>query len=995
MSQTHKLKITGEELDKRLDQIPLINETNERIDGLEERVETLEEQGPAGTSDVGTIFNHFPTEEEILALPNNSYFTIRARGEVYDEVNGSLDPFCENATYYITTSWASQRNAMRYKNAKNQEVFVVPVNQSPGEMFMPYYNIRQGIEFAEHNSKILEKLFGYGTTQYGAVLKFPSGHFYFNKPIDLTIGADRSFSIVGTARAAYGTDILTGTTFLHFIDLQPDETGKAIAIKTSQCTLQDFTIVGNQYKYHINRNDTIDYKDNYDIQIEETIPTTSSGQQIKTTGIEITAGSIIKDVTFKNFYYGLNTPIQNGAYSNITCNNCHYGVTMYGDSKIFNLTVWDVVVGLCIRGALVSATGIRGDSVGKHLVQIVTNGGQHILTDLDCDFGMESIVAIGEEGANCEVKNLNINGIHGRAGAAHLYDARIENSEITAEDIIPGKEHEYGVISIYPNCSLNGGILTINQRHENNSPFDIDEMKHFKVPYILLSAAQGTKATDLQFFISAYNSKEFSNNKKEWLQQRIKINSTDSCNILIHTSDGYLKYTNGTAGTFIEEDVEDIYKRMDKSSLVLKTEAVLTVNGFYPDENGNVKIVDEIPEPWADDIEKLPIAGENPNKRYVIDNYIWAQRIKEIIPEQIVPNFTNWLYKGLTPSMKGQDKTLLDGCGYRRHAITQYDYEVGGLGNYIIKNISDTSEEWYYNYITTGLIPITNKDSNGNPSIIRINQIGYNYDNMGIAFIRFYNNERYTDKFICGGNNNNFNDVLSENSGAKYEKINTGINTILKNIEIPINEITTQALLYDNSNDKIEGTGIEYFSVFFSTKVPLDEIIITVNEEWENNYIVQPEQKIWEWYNTGELLVKPEYATKEELNELEERVETLEENKIITFSKSFIDLIGGGQAQLKYRIWSNDFTEIWIRKAPYEFGDTNVRFTLPVELVEDWENNKVNNYIATAFPSGSEGQVLINNLSVTGDELSITFDSIGNNLPNHIEFSIYVTGYKK
>jgi hypothetical protein len=67
---------------------------------------------------------------------------------------------------------------------------------------------------------------------------------------------------------------------------------------------------------------------------------------------------------------------------------------------------------------------------------------------------------------------------------------------------------------------------------------------------------------------------------------------------LVHTSDGYIKYEKDNSVEIIKEDVEDIYNRMDKSSLAKKNEVVLTVNGFYPDNKGNVEVVEEAPEIW-------------------------------------------------------------------------------------------------------------------------------------------------------------------------------------------------------------------------------------------------------------------------------------------------------------------------------------------------------------------------------------------------------------
>jgi hypothetical protein len=76
-----------------------------------------------------------------------------------------------------------------------------------------------------------------------------------------------------------------------------------------------------------------------------------------------------------------------------------------------------------MRGSVSSATNVRGDSIGKHLVELL-GGHSNTLVDLDCDFGMDAIVAIGrDDNSGGIIYNLNIEGIHGRAAVRHSYSS--------------------------------------------------------------------------------------------------------------------------------------------------------------------------------------------------------------------------------------------------------------------------------------------------------------------------------------------------------------------------------------------------------------------------------------------------------------------------------------------------------------------------------------------------------------------------------------------
>jgi hypothetical protein len=112
-----------------------------------------------------------------------------------------------------------------------------------------------------------------------------------------------------------------------------------------------------------------------------------------------------------------------------------------------------------MRGSVSSATNVRGDSIGKHLVELL-GGYSNTLVDLDCDFGMDAIVAIGDGINSSAFYNLSITGVHGRAAVRHSYKS--STTPITAEDITVDTVGEYGVIVVKNGASLNGAIITTN-----------------------------------------------------------------------------------------------------------------------------------------------------------------------------------------------------------------------------------------------------------------------------------------------------------------------------------------------------------------------------------------------------------------------------------------------------------------------------------------------------------------------------------------------------
>lgn len=754
-------------------------------------------------SEYGRVFAHFPSEEEIRDLPNNTIFTVKAYGIPYGET--------QIASYYSTKSWT--RNALRFSDESGATIYVVPISQPVGEIYLPLYGIRAGEENAEANSDIMDTLLS--TCQYGATFRFPVGHFWFARPIDVH---DKHISILGATIAGYRHINISGTTFLHFTNVPAGQ----VALRVGQCTIADFTVYGNetQYSMVLDRNE----------DSATPVPTVNVTGNVQNYGVWASGSMIIRNVGVRNFYYGLWCDTANMMITDVAFNRCHYGLSIGNDIKCFDVFGFDIMVLLQMRGSLASATGVRGDSVGKHLVEI-TGGGNHTLTDLDADFCMGAIVAIGDGVNVSNVVNLNINGVHGRSGVSHV--ASTSAAEITAQSITADNAGEFGVIAIEKGSSLLGAVIITNQTHGSN-PYD--KVPGFRTPFVLLSAGGSTTVNGVQIFTTSHDGNEMT---EAWVKGRIASCSAfpKACDVKVYTASGTMNYSRNNGAVVVTDDAKDIYNRMDKSALAMKADVVLTVNGISADENGNVEVVEQEPE-----VVSSPDEFTDTSKKYVLpDGYIYAYR-KKFIPGGTYPDFINQLPLARDPiTLSG----VLNGVGYKSGVRYNYD-----SNNKCFVEAAYREGTGY----STGAIPVKNGD------VVRINAIGYHTAlGAGDPCIRFVRDDFSATYYVFGSNLNTITD-----GGGKYTTTGQYTDGKLSDVEIHINAATMgYVVTYGN-------VGWMVLTVLNTT--PPDGLIITVNEEI--SYTVTEDHYEWSWENTGELYVKPDYLGM--IKALEERVAALE-----------------------------------------------------------------------------------------------------------------------
>lgn len=794
------------------------------------------------------IFDDLPEPEEIQDLPINSYFKVRFYNNTKDENEKNFYE-TSDCLYMICNGW--RPNALKYTTNKGER-YVIPMNQPMGEIYLQYYGIKTGSQNAEKNSAIIADLVDRG--EYGSTLHFPAGRFYFSEPINTAPkNKHKHFAIIGELSSSFKNTDKFGSTFLIFPNLAEGEA----AINLEQANLKNLNIMGtkDQYNMDIDRNEIKNGK-TPDVKVTETV-------KVKAYGLKTSGTCFVQNVGFQYFYYGTYSNNSNSYFENVTYHNCHYGLRTGTDIKVFNISGAEIYVLLRAEGSLLSATGVRGDSVGEHLVEII-GGGSYTFTDLDADFCMGSIVSIGDGKNSSKVYNLNINGIHGRAGVEHFYSSK--GSEITAEDIIEGKVGEYGIISVETGSQLNGAVIITNQG-QNIVPFDNpddnDPNYPYYVPYILLAADKGTTVTGVQFITSYYGNDELT---EDWVKKRINSLSSNSCNVTIQTSNGTIVYKKNNNITDIAfSNISLVNENLNKINLELENTVVKTVNGVPP-INGNVDVIDKSPIIVPSD--SIP-DDANITEKYVLnDGHIYYYQ-KKLIPKG-TPLFTNQLSKALDPRDLSK---IYNDVGYKENSIWSFDWT-----NKIFTEKEETNDKWknITNYIT-GLIPF--KKNRKNDAIIRIENMG-SVSNLGADFITFVHVNKNTSQF------DGINGVrwrAAENWNGKIaadielgDYDNDDINDGYWNAEDKdANSIIHEALIVaDESVDTCSNHDSGYFYLRFvntTGDTPPEDLIVTVNEEIK---YTENDEYVGEWIKGDIYIENPNYS--ELILELTKRVEALE-----------------------------------------------------------------------------------------------------------------------
>ena len=114
------------------------------------------------------------------------------------------------------------------------------------------------------------------------------------------------------------------------------------------------------------------------------------------------------------------------------------------------------------------------------------------LTDLDADYCLGSVLRIGNDGESWgNVEGLVVNGIVGRHCVLNTFNQSTDSTP-TSSTITDDVRH-WGFISIEPNTSLNGAVITMGA---GDLAFDpIDWGSNYRCPPILIACAGNCYAT--------------------------------------------------------------------------------------------------------------------------------------------------------------------------------------------------------------------------------------------------------------------------------------------------------------------------------------------------------------------------------------------------------------------------------------------------------------------------------------------------------------------
>ena len=490
-------------------QIELSND----IKSIKTKTNEIDTQLTDNTAKMSNIltFKTFPTAEEITNMPVNTTFEVKGYTS-----NGDIEK-----CMYKKTGWST--NSLYINNN-----YVQPITNCMGsEIYLPFFGIREGENYAEQNSRIIENI---KNKSFGSTFILPSGHYYFKNPIDLS----KTQSSLKGQSMSFTSDInITSQTWLHFNNLTEGQS----AIILAGGFIRDINIWGNKnsYSYAIDRSKTFTDNEN----VEKEVST------IKSYGIKGSGTSILENVYVFGFYYGCYMETANIYINNFFARSCHYGLSIGNDTKVKGVYGWHTHTLLQIRGSISSAIQVRGDSC-HHLVEIVGYVSGVYLADLDADYCLGCILKIGIHGSWGSTKNLIVNGIRGRCSVLNSFDNTKGNSP-TSDDILSDENlYNWGVICVCKYNSLIGANITMNTALVTNP---IDGVSNYRTPEILIVSGNSsvTKGVNISMPLDCDLETEIDSAKLKSYIKTFCQSSGNNTNICITTSKGVYYYNKNNA----------------------------------------------------------------------------------------------------------------------------------------------------------------------------------------------------------------------------------------------------------------------------------------------------------------------------------------------------------------------------------------------------------------------------------------------------------------
>lgn len=514
-SQPFKLIVTRSTISKSVESSKELGALKDALNEVQD-IDNRFAQTNAQLSKIKT-FDIFPSDEVLDELPIDATFEVKGFYEIGDM------PKC---LYKKTWPGGNSVNKTSY--------CIKPITDNPSEVFLPSLGIRTGSEYAVNNSEILSKTY----LDFGSTLVLPSGDYYFDRPIDL---ASNQLSLTGKM-ISFTTDLNTkGLTWLYFMNLNDGES--AINIVTG--SISNVIIKGNasQYDYVIDRTKT--YVDKSNIEQENFT--------VKCYGIKGGCTTSLNNVHVANFYYGCYLDTGNIYITNFYARKCHIGLSIGNDTKCKGIYGWDLHTMLQIRGSSSSAVQVRCDSC-YHLIHLIGYVSGNILTDLDADYCLGSVIKIGEYDTLGSVENLVINGVVGRHCCLNVYDTSSDIPPTTLDVVSDTDVSDWAFIGVERKNTLNGALITMAHSLSSN-PLDSDS--NYRTPEILLAAGAETAV------IASFNT-NFKNNYTYELNDVVGFNRQTMLDSVINFSEA----ANNTMITFNTPTGNYYYHKSNPSTII-------------------------------------------------------------------------------------------------------------------------------------------------------------------------------------------------------------------------------------------------------------------------------------------------------------------------------------------------------------------------------------------------------------------------------------------
>lgn len=382
------------------------------------------------------VFETFPTEEQINALPTS---VSRFRTKGFHSANDGL-----GCVYRILNNTTAKSPYIPYGN---KSFCPAILDANCRDIFVDYYGIRRygDSTYAEKNSEIMNKLVD--DLPNGYTLQFGSGHYYFVDPIT----CPNHTILRGTAtNASVANEAVNYGAYLHFPNLSDGQA--AITLKGG--VVQDLGIMGNSSVCNVSLNRDVSITDRDNV-VQEINGGTTYGIKIGTWGFTV------QNVRIRYCSYGIYAETSNGLISHVDAHNCRIGISIGNDIKIDTVQLWNVITGIQLRGQLASAVNIRGDSIGKHLIECWR--GKCNLSNIDGDYCVGSLIHYGD-GQTRFMHLGKADSCMGRVATRNAY-ARGDTFDLR---VIADTEYEYcSYISIAPNTQVFGGHIELTNMKAN------------------------------------------------------------------------------------------------------------------------------------------------------------------------------------------------------------------------------------------------------------------------------------------------------------------------------------------------------------------------------------------------------------------------------------------------------------------------------------------------------------------------------------------------